>query len=152
MDAPSVLYALRWLIHDTFRQTLSSRVFWIMLALSGICIVFCLGVSVEGGVVYAEGEIYTPSGRVLAGPNPEPGRMTLLFGLFPVAFTRTGVEEVLFLRSIFASWIAGVVGVLVALIWTAGFVPEALQPGNASVLLAKPVPRWLFLLGKVGSV
>ena len=34
MDAPAVLYALRWLIHDTFRQTLSSRVFWILLGLS----------------------------------------------------------------------------------------------------------------------
>jgi ABC-type transport system involved in multi-copper enzyme maturation permease subunit len=148
MDAPSVLYALRWLIHDTFRQTLSSRVFWIMLGLSAICILFCLGVGVEGGTERDEGEIYTKSGKVLAGPNEEPGRMTLLFGMFPLAFSRTANEEVLFIRSIFASWIAGTIGVLVALIWTAGFVPESLQPSAASVLLAKPVPRWLFLLGK----
>jgi len=148
MDAPSVIYALRWLIHDTFRQTLSSRVFWIMLGLSAICIVFCFGVGVEGGVERDEGEIYTKSGKVLTGPNDEPGRLTLLFGTFPVSFSRTANEEVLFIRSIFASWIAGTIGVLVALIWTAGFVPESLQPSAASVLLAKPIPRWLFLLGK----
>jgi hypothetical protein len=35
-----------------------------------------------------------------------------------------------------------------ALVWTAGFVPESLHPSAAAVLLAKPVPRWLFLAGK----
>ena len=50
--------------------------------------------------------------------------------------------------NIFASWVAGVFGILTALVWTAGFVPESLQPVASSVLLAKPVPRWLFLTGK----
>ena len=36
MDAPAVIYALRWLIHDTFRQTLTSRVFWILIGLSAL--------------------------------------------------------------------------------------------------------------------
>src|SRR5205807_9100204 len=39
-------------------------------------------------------------------------------------------------------------GVLLALIWTAGFLPTFLDPGSASVLLAKPVPRWSLLAGK----
>ena len=39
-------------------------------------------------------------------------------------------------------------GTLLALIWTAGFLPEFLHPDAASVLLAKPVPRWSLLVGK----
>ena len=39
-------------------------------------------------------------------------------------------------------------GILLALVWTAGFLPTFLEPGAASVLLAKPVPRWSLLAGK----
>ena len=39
-------------------------------------------------------------------------------------------------------------GLLLALVWTAGFVPTFLEPGAASVLLAKPVGRSQLLLGK----
>ncbi|MBI2803611.1 MAG: ABC transporter permease subunit [Planctomycetes bacterium] len=148
MDAPAVLYALRWLIHDTFRQTLTSRVFWILLGLSGLCIVFCLGVSVEGGAVREGKEFFTPEGNVLAAPNVESGRMNLLFGLFPVSFSRTPDEPVQLVLIYFASWVAGLAGILVALVFTAGFVPESLQPSAAAVLLAKPAPRWLILAGK----
>jgi ABC-type transport system involved in multi-copper enzyme maturation permease subunit len=148
MNTPAVLYALRWLIYDTFRQALSSRVFWIMFGCSTLCIVFCLGVSVEGGTIKDEGELFTPSGKVLSGPNPEPGELSLLFGVFRANFSRSAEQEVHFVLSIFASWVAGTVGILMALVWTAGFLPEALHASAASVLLAKPVPRWLFLTGK----
>jgi ABC-type transport system involved in multi-copper enzyme maturation permease subunit len=150
MDAPAVLYALRWLIHDTFRQALTSRVFWIMLALSGLCIVFCLGVRVEGGATKVDAELVDPKGRPIGAEAKEAsGRMSLCFGLFPpVPFSRSASEQVQFLLSVFASWIAGTAGILMALVWTAGFLPEALHPSAASVLLAKPVPRWLFLTGK----
>lgn len=160
MDAPTVLYALRWLIHDTFRQTIMSRVMWIMLGLSGLCIVFCLGVSIEGGAQRDGDELFDPrtgkplvapgdkeakSGKAFAGPT---GKMSLMFGLFPTTFTRTAASEIHDLLNVFASWVAGFVGVLMALVWTSGFVPESLQPSAASVLLAKPAPRWLFLAGK----
>ena len=39
-----------------------------------------------------------------------------------------------------------------ALVWTAGFLPDFLQPSAASVLFAKPVPRWTVLLGKYAGV
>jgi hypothetical protein len=42
----------------------------------------------------------------------------------------------------------GIVGTLLALAVTAGFVPEFLQESNATVLLSKPTPRWVLLLGK----
>jgi ABC-type transport system involved in multi-copper enzyme maturation permease subunit len=152
MDAPAALYALRWLIRDTFRQTMSSRVFWIMLSLSLLCIVFCLGISVEGGALRSDHELITPKGQLIGESKVPAGRMTLLFGLFPIDFTRTAAEQVEFLLSIFASWIAGTIGILIALVWTAGFLPESLHPNAASVLLAKPAPRWLFLTGKFVGV
>jgi ABC-type transport system involved in multi-copper enzyme maturation permease subunit len=148
MDAPAVLYALRWLIADTFRQALNSRVFWIMLALSGVSIVFCLGVSIEGGAEQDYKELFHPGTNKLVEPGAVTGHVSLLFGVFRYGFPRTAAGEVLFLYSMFASWVAGTLGILVALVWTAGFVPESLQPSAASVLLAKPVPRWLFLTGK----
>lgn len=148
MDAPAVLYALRWLIHDTFRQTLTSRVFWILLGLSLLCIVFCLGVSVEGGAVRDVNELLTPHGELIHGAKNAPGKLSLFFGAFTNDFTRTAASEVHFLLSVFASWAGGVAGLLIALVFTAGFIPESLQPSAAAVLLSKPIPRWLFLLGK----
>ncbi len=150
MDAPAIIYALRWLIHDTFRQALTSRVFWIMLGLSGLCILFCLGVRVEGGATKADAEWVDAKGKPIApGANEARGHMSLCFGLFPpVPMLRSATEQVHFLLNIFASWVAGTAGILVALIWTSGFLVEALQPSAASVLLAKPAPRWLLLTGK----
>ena len=43
---------------------------------------------------------------------------------------------------------ADTVGVLLALLWTAGFLPTFLEPQAVTVLLAKPAPRWAVLLGK----
>jgi ABC-type transport system involved in multi-copper enzyme maturation permease subunit len=148
MNAPAVLYALRWLIHDTFRQTLSSRVFWILLGLSSLCIVFCLGISDEGGAIRDEGELYSPQGEHIHMARMAPGKVSLLFGIFEYPFWRTAAAEMSFLLTVFASWVGGVIGLSVALTFTAGFIPESLQPSAASVMLAKPAPRWLFLLGK----
>jgi ABC-type transport system involved in multi-copper enzyme maturation permease subunit len=53
---------------------------------------------------------------------------------------------------ILAGGIADAAGVLLALIWTAGFLPSFLEPGAASVLLAKPAPRWSLLAGKYVGV
>jgi ABC-type transport system involved in multi-copper enzyme maturation permease subunit len=52
------------------------------------------------------------------------------------------------LQALLATWVAGSAGLLLALVWTAGFVPETLQPSAASVLFAKPVPRGAVLVGK----
>ena len=53
-------------------------------------------------------------------------------------------------------WLVAVVadnlGVLLALLWTAGFLPTFLEPQSATVLLAKPTPRWAILLGKYVGV
>jgi ABC-type transport system involved in multi-copper enzyme maturation permease subunit len=151
MNLSAAIYAVRWLVRDTFRQALATRLFWLMLAVSGLCIVFCLGVSIEGGELRRDphtGEVLDSAGRTRNEPGFQPGRMTLLFGAVPVEFSNDRVTEIRFLEGVLALRVAGAAGLLLALLWTAGFLPEFLQPGAAAVLLAKPVPRWSLLVGK----
>lgn len=149
MNLSSTIYALRWLISDTFRQSLASRVFWIMLGVSGLAIIFCAGISATGWTIVFEKEIADPRGKDLEGPNPEPGSMSILFGFInDVKFGRSREDAVRLVHLYLASWVAGGVGLLILLVWTASFLPEFLQPSSAVVLLAKPVPRWMFLFGK----
>lgn len=148
MNSPALIYALRWLIRDTFRQAVAGKVFWILLILSAMAIVFCLGVSVEGGLRFEEGELVTPSGEPHTASGQPPGKLHLLFGAMKIDFYRGPAQEVHLIQVVLATWVAGTVGLLLTLVWTAGFLPDSLQPASASVLLAKPVPRWVFLLGK----
>ncbi len=53
-------------------------------------------------------------------------------------------EFELFLANAIAGWI----GVIIAIVVTSGFVPSMLQSGSIHVLLAKPVRRPFFILGK----
>ncbi len=151
VNGSAVLYALYWLIRDTFRQALASRIFWVMLTVSGVCIVFCLGVSVEGGLskkLPDDIELYTKDNKPFIGRNPNPTQLRLLFGSVTVEQGRHREEAVQFLEVILASYVAGTFGVLLTLVWTAGFLPDFLQPSAASVLFTKPTPRWVILLGK----
>src|SRR5262249_29956278 len=50
MNLPAAIYAVRWLVRDTFRQALASRIFWVMLAVSGLCILACLSVRIQDDV------------------------------------------------------------------------------------------------------
>src|SRR5262249_1392619 len=74
--------------------------------------------------------------------------LTLGFGAVRLALFRDGEAEVLFLETILALVGAGGVGLLLALTWTAGFLPAFLRAESAAVLLAKPVPRWSLLAGQ----
>jgi hypothetical protein len=151
MNLPAALFTIRCLVRDTFRQSLAARTFWLMLGVSGLCIVLCASVGVEGGAALrppGEIELYGGDDQPLTGPNPKPGHLTLAFGAIRLALFRDAEAEVHFLVALFAKWVAGAVGTLLVLIWTAGFLPEFLHPSAASVLLAKPVPRWSLLVGK----
>jgi hypothetical protein len=53
---------------------------------------------------------------------------------------------------VLAGGVADTVGVLLALVWTASFLPTFLEPAGAAVLLAKPVSRGWLLAGKAASV
>ena len=51
MNARSSLGLVKQLIRDTFRQACASGICWMMLAVTAICVVFCLSVNVSGDVV-----------------------------------------------------------------------------------------------------
>ncbi len=40
------------------------------------------------------------------------------------------------------------IGLFIAILVTSGMIPEMFEPGSLNLLLSKPVPRWLLLLGK----
>ena len=61
---------------------------------------------------------------------------------------RDAGEAIHFLQLLLAGGVADALGVLLALVWTAGFLPTFLEPSAATVLLSKPVPRWSILVGK----
>jgi len=171
---------LKHLIQDTFRQAVASGIFGMMLVVTAICVVFCLSVDVSGDVaLHSDSEpvfflpqpqdhaIVPSAGASQAVRLPletDPalarregietinGRMTMEFGAVSFPVSRERSDAVHFLQLILASGIAGTFGLLLTLVWTAGFVPTFLDPSAASVLLAKPIPRWQLLLGKYFGV
>lgn len=163
MNLPVALLTIKWMIRDTFRQSLASRLFWVLLGLSAICIVFCLSVSVEG-----EKPLETRPGETKMGLPPDDpkvkelgakgiqeegldvygSKLYLGFGLFQATERRDKTDAVRFLQIWMAGIVADTAGIFLVLIWTAGFLPSFLDPNQATVLFAKPVPRWSLLIGK----
>jgi hypothetical protein len=76
------------------------------------------------------------------------GNLELAFGAVQIPLARGRATAVRTIEFHLVGWIADGAGLLLALIWTAGFLPSFLEPGAAAVLLAKPVPRWSLLAGK----
>jgi hypothetical protein len=162
MNAPAALLTVRWLAWDTFRQALASGVFWVMFAVSALCIVGCLSVGMADVPREPEGA----SGYRVPATDPQATRpdapkqaeivgehhYSLLFGAVRVGTYNDRETEVRSLQTVLAGGVADTLGVLLALIWTAGFLPSFLEPSAASVLLAKPVPRWGLLVGKYVGV
>jgi ABC-type transport system involved in multi-copper enzyme maturation permease subunit len=160
MNSPAAIYVVRWLIRDTFRQARASGLLWVLLALCGVSILFCLSVSVTGGTTrFQPGEtreflppteLSVQDRRMLErhGVEAPQGELHLLFGAIRVPFQRYREEIVHFLQLLLAGGVADAAGILLLLVWTAGFLPTFLAPSSVSVLLAGPVPRWLLLLGK----
>jgi ABC-2 family transporter len=172
MNLPSAIYAMRWLVWDTFRQARAAGIFWLMLVVSAVCILVCLSVGVSGGQVLrhpGERPDFVRQPARDPGESPEAyqqrleefrakakregvdvvsGELTLAFGALRVPLGRDGPDAVHFLELILAGFVADAAGILLALVWTGGFLPSFLEAGAASVLLAKPTPRWALLLGK----
>jgi hypothetical protein len=152
------------MVGDTFRQSFASGIGWLLLGLSTVCIVVCLSVSVSGPRTLAapdehadflprfdaearDGHKLRQSGVVVAD-----GTLSLGFGAVRVPATRDIPAAVRFLELILAAGVADTLGLLLTLVWTAGFLPAFLDPAAISVLLAKPVSRWGLLLGKYVGV
>ncbi|MCS6851966.1 MAG: ABC transporter permease [Gemmataceae bacterium] len=160
MNLPAAFFALRWLWRETFRQAQASGLLAVMLVVSGICIVFCLSVHISGPdrLLYRDGRgdflpapeaaKYKPELVEREGIDVAEGEVSLAFGAIRVPLRRDALDVVRYIEMLLAVWVADAGGVLLALVWTAGFLPAFLDPGSALVLLAKPVPRWLLLGGK----
>jgi hypothetical protein len=160
MNASTTFSVILRLIKDTFRQSVASGICWLLLGLSTICILVCLSVSVHG-----------PQSLAAPGDNPDflprfdkdaqdghklkqsgvlvaDGTLGLAFGAVQVAVARDVRTTVHFFQLILAAGVADTLGLLLTLVWTAGFLPGFLAPQSIAVLLAKPVPRWGLLAGK----
>lgn len=171
MPARSLFFTLTSLVGDTFRQAVASGICAMMLAVTAVCSLLCLSVNVSGDVPLRDGDetVYflsspAPSREVRAALETDPesarregvetvrGRVSLAFGAASFPISRKRVDAVRFLETVLAGGVAGTFGLLLALVWTAGFVPTFLEPGAASVLIAKPVARSRLLIGKYGGV
>jgi ABC-type transport system involved in multi-copper enzyme maturation permease subunit len=144
-----------WLVRDTFRLAFASRLSWAMLGVTALCVALCLSAGLEGDQplrVAGESELFGGDGQPLAGPNPRPGRLTLAFGSLRVDLFRDGRSMVEFFELMMAKWVAGAVGTMLALIGTAGFLPDFLRPRTAALVFSKPEARWRLLLGKAIGV
>jgi ABC-type transport system involved in multi-copper enzyme maturation permease subunit len=139
-----------------------------MLAISTICILFCFSIRIaeQPRLPVAPGEeklVIPKSDPAYKKLGPEGVRsegvdvlggdeLSLAFGAFKLTTNRGKEDSVRFLQVWMAGLVAGTAGIFLAIIWTAGFLPTFLDPNHATVLLAKPVPRWSLLLGKVLGV
>ena len=99
MSSPKASYACRWLIRDTFRQSMANYLFWVMLAASAVVIFFCLSVNIEGGEPLRQVDVLE-----LGRPH---GHMSLAFGAWRIPLFRDGQAQVHFVLLLLAEWIAG---------------------------------------------
>src|SRR6185437_14746662 len=138
------LLAVGHLTRDTFRQAWSSGVGAIMLAVSAVCAGLCLSASVSGDVALqtsGEPSYFLPAASATdpatarrEGVETVRGQLTLAFGAVGVPVGRDRVEAVRFVELLLAWGAAGTLGLLAALVGTAGFVPAFLEPRAASAL------------------
>jgi ABC-type transport system involved in multi-copper enzyme maturation permease subunit len=153
-----------WLIRDTFRQSLASGIFWILLAVTLVTTGVCLSLRVEGSSALAapgESPDFLPKSDPDAhdaaklkqsGVQVVSGELTMGFGAIRIPLGRDARHAVHFLQLLLAGGVADTLGLLLTLIWTAGFLPGFLDGRSVSVLLAKPAPRWMLLAGKYVGV
>ncbi|MBL8864059.1 MAG: ABC transporter permease subunit [Planctomycetia bacterium] len=161
MNLAFAIRTLRWMVRDTFRQSVATKLFWAMLAITFVCTLFCLSMTVTGdtpssGKDYDAGGFITPAQAKELGEEKVKkeklkvvsGEVSFGFGLMTVPIARYKDDAVRYVQIWLAAILADTAGVLLALLWTAGFLPTFLEPQSSTVLLAKPAPRWAILLGK----
>ena len=124
------------LMIDGFRESRDRKLFWVMLlmSLSVASAMFCVA--------------FKPNG------------VDILFGTWQIetdVFTIGDEVRADIVATVLVEWIAdtilGWIGVIIAIIATAGFFPTLMERGVVEVLLSKPMPRWgLFLAKYLGSM
>ncbi len=164
MKIPTTISTVAWLVRDTFRQSLASGICWILLVVSTLSIAVCLSVGVSGDAQLAgpgENPDFLPRHDPEAkdehklkqsGVAVASGEVTIGFGAVSVPLARDAHQAAHFVQLVLAGGVADTLGLLLTLIWTAGFLPGFLDVRSIAVLLAKPTPRWCLLMGKYCGV
>ena len=124
------------LIVDSFRESRDRKIFWVMLAIS----------------------VAIAAGMACVGFDDQG--VSVLFGAWRIDapdYVDGNVAGRAMIGSILTQYIAGMyigwIGIIMALIATAGIFPSLMQPGAIDVVLAKPISRPMIFLGKyVGSM
>lgn len=122
------------IIYATFRQSMHRKLFWVWLAISGISTLICLSIGFDD----IEGVSLFFGGMSIPWDSLEGGMDT------PEGFVKSFL-------TLWLSMLAGTLGIALALVSTAGFVPEFLEEGAIHVVLAKPMSRWTIFLAKVAG-
>jgi hypothetical protein len=168
MNLPSLLFALRVLIADTFAQARAAGITWGLLAVTVVCSLLCLSLDIRGDIAPLETrpwehpELIPRSEAERLRMNPDQvrdegvdvpqGELRMFFGTIKVPLTRGRTQAVQFVQLILAGGVADTIGILLCILWTASFLPTFLEPATASVLVAKPPARWTLLLGKAVGI
>lgn len=117
------------LLHDTYRELNSKKLFWISLAISGLIVAAFAAMGVtKTGVTLLVWEIDLPFMEVM---DLTPERF------YKLLFTRFGV-------GFWLSWL----GAILALVSTAGMIPDFIASGAVELTLSKPVSRVRLFLTK----
>jgi hypothetical protein len=146
---------MAWLVRDTFGQAQASGVGWLMLGITGLCVLLFSTLRIEGtgATRLAEDiELTNELGEAMAAPHQNSGSMSLAFGTIRLPLFRDNQSQVRFLLALLAQWVAGAGGTLFVLIWTAGLLPEFLQAGTAQLFLTRPLKRSSILIYKYLSI
>ena len=75
-------------------------------------------------------------------------KMHIGFGIYSFKLPVSVALTTFFFQQVLSEYMAGWVGVMIGLVFTAAFVPNMLQKGSLDVLLAKPVRRTTLLVYK----
>lgn len=122
---PGRIGAFAWTVWETFRQARASAVHGLMTAAGVLGVLSSFTISITPGT-----------------------EIRLWFGWITMPWTGDMVSAVAHMQWLLAVWLADTVGILLALIWTASFLPNFLEPSSVTVMLVKPVTRWNLLAGK----
>ncbi len=119
------------LIKDSFREAIDRKLFWVMLGISLFValVMVCVGFD-EKGISFLFGMWRWESSELAMGSSL---RTSTLAGILAHGL---------------ADFYLGWVGLVLALIATAGVFPSFMEKGTVEILLSKPMRRWRLFLGK----